>query len=132
MEWADKKPNRVVIICSCPSRIDDDETIMRKVEEMCNGKGNVELTFSEAGNAASALFESMTISGGGGSGARASVVMEVDPINTGKYRVKNVVINDGGSGYTSVPTVTFEAPDSGNQSVDDAYRFLEEFDETYE
>jgi hypothetical protein len=74
----------------------------------------------------------VTISGGGGSGARASVVMEVDPINTGKYRVKNVVINDGGSGYTSVPTVTFEAPDSGNQSVDDAYRFLEEFDETYE
>lgn len=69
---------------------------------------------------------------GDGSGARASVVMEADPINTGKYRVKSVTINDGGSGYTSVPTVTFEAPDDGNQSVDDTYRFLEEFDTVYE
>ena len=50
------------------AQIDADETIMRQVEEMCNGKANVELTFSEAGNAASALFESMTISGGGGGG----------------------------------------------------------------
>jgi len=74
----------------------------------------------------------ITISGGGGSGARASVTMEVDPINTGKFRVKSITINDGGTGYTSVPTVTFEAPDDGNQGVDDTYRFLEEFDTVYE
>ena len=74
----------------------------------------------------------ITISGGGGSGARASVTMEVDPINTGKFRVGSVTIDDGGTGYTSAPTVTFEAPDDGNQSVDDTYRFLEEFDTIYE
>lgn len=63
---------------------------------------------------------------------RAHAVMEPDPLNSGKFRVASVVIDDAGSGYSSVPTVTFEAPDGGNQGVDDSYRFLEEFDISYE
>ena len=74
----------------------------------------------------------ITITDGGGSGARASVVMEVDPLNSGKFRVASVTIDEGGTGYTEAPTVTFEAPDDGNQGVDDTYRFLEEFDTKYE
>ena len=89
----------------------------------------IELTYQGGGYTENGPNITIT---GDGSGARASVVMEADPINTGKYRVKSVTINDGGSGYTSVPTVTFEAPDDGNQSVDDTYRFLEEFDTVYE
>ena len=64
--------------------------------------------------------------------ARASVTMEADPLNTGKFRVASVTVDEGGSGYTTAPTVTFEAPDDGNQGVDDRYRFLEEFDVKYE
>lgn len=64
--------------------------------------------------------------------ARASAVMEIDPLNSGKFRVASVTIDDAGSGYTEAPTVTFEAPDDGNQGVDDTYRFLEEFDTKYE
>ncbi len=63
---------------------------------------------------------------------RAHAVMEPDPLNSGKFRVASVVIDDAGSGYSSVPSVTFEAPDGGNQGVDDSYRFLEEFDISYE
>ena len=59
---------RAIIICSCPSQIGTDKTIMRQVEKICEGRSNVELTFSEAGNASSELFENMSISGGGGGG----------------------------------------------------------------
>ena len=58
--------------------------------------------------------------------------MEVDPLNSNKYRVASVIVDDAGSGYVSAPTVTFEAPDDGNQGVDDTYRFLEEFDQSYD
>lgn len=70
----------------------------------------------------------ITLSGNG----RAHAVMELDPLNSGKYRVASVVIDDAGSGYSSAPTVTFEPPDDGNQGVDDTYRFLEEFDQSYD
>ena len=59
---------RAIIVCSCPSQIGNDKTIMRQVEKICEGRSNVELTFSEAGNASSELFENMSISGGGGGG----------------------------------------------------------------
>jgi len=64
--------------------------------------------------------------------ARASATMEADPLNSGKFRVASVTIDDAGDGYTTAPTVTFEAPDDGNQGVNDTYRFLEEFDTKYE
>lgn len=67
----------------------------------------------------------ITISGDG-SGARASAVMEPDPKNPSKYRVANVIIKDGGSGYSTAPSIIFEMP------VDDSYRFLTEFDKIYE
>ena len=46
--------------------------------------------------------------------------------------INNIVIDDAGSGYGAAPTITIEAPDLNNQKIDDAYRFLEEFDQTYE
>ena len=41
---------------------------MDQVKGMCAGKPNVEITFSEAGSATSAIFESMAVGGGGGGG----------------------------------------------------------------
>lgn len=89
------------------------------------------VTVTYKGEGYSQAGPNITITGDG-SGARASVVMEADPLNTGKFRVASVTVDAGGSGYTTAPTVTFEAPDDGNQGVDDRYRFLEEFDVKYE
>ena len=91
LEWADKRPNRIIIVYSVPSQIGNDRTIMRQVEDICQGREHVELTFSEAGNAASMLFESMTITapghpttgsggGGGGSGGGARIFSEADGV----------------------------------------------------
>lgn len=57
--------------------------------------------------------------------ARAHAVMDGDKIN-------KIIIDDPGSGYTAAPTVTIDPPDDGVQTIDDAYRFVEEFDQTYE
>lgn len=57
--------------------------------------------------------------------ARAHAVMSGD-------KIANIVIDDTGSGYTETPTITIEPPDDGIQTIDDAYRFIEEFDTTYE
>ena len=46
--------------------------------------------------------------------------------------INNIVIDDAGSGYSSAPTVTIDSPDDGVQTIDDAYRFLEEFEIEYE
>jgi len=46
------------------------------------------------------------ITGGGGAGATAEVVVEKDPVNYGGG-IGNINITNGGSGYTSPPTVTF-------------------------
>ena len=56
VSWVTKNPNRVVMICSCPSQIGDDKTIMDQVEKMCRGKDNIELTFSRGDNLAASLF----------------------------------------------------------------------------
>lgn len=56
--------------------------------------------------------------------ARAHAIMDGD-------KISSIVIDDAGSGYSEAPTVTIEAPDDGIQTIDDAYRFVEEFDETY-
>jgi hypothetical protein len=74
----------------------------------------------------------ITITAVSSNNARASATMETDPLNSGKFRVASVTIDDAGDGYTTAPTVTFEAPDDGTQSVDESYRFLEEFDTQYE
>ena len=62
---------------------------------------------------------SVTISGGGGSGATAVAVINSSGV------VTSFTVLTGGSGYTSVPTVTLSAPpgpmpsfmDTGNQSI---------------
>lgn len=90
------------------------------------------ITVNYKGEGYSENGPNVTITGGDGSGARASAVMEADPLNSGKFRVASVTINAGGSGYTSAPTVTFEAPDDGNQGINDTYRFLEEFDTSFD
>ena len=62
--------NRVLILCSCPARIGDDHKIMEQVDAMCQGNPKVEITFSKAGNAASNMFESGAVLGGGGAAQR--------------------------------------------------------------
>ena len=54
----------------------------------------------------------VTISGGGGSGANAFAVVNVTTGN-----VTSIVLNAGGSGYTTSPTITIGAPPSGNTAV---------------
>lgn len=93
-----------------------------------DGVGSIAITYAGAGYTSSGPNITIT---GDGTGARASVTMEADPLNSGKFKVKTITIDDAGSGYTEAPTVTFEAPDDGVQTIDDAYRFLEEFDESY-
>ena len=44
------------LVCSCPSRVGDDTTVMHQVREMARGQAKVVLTFSYAGNAASNLL----------------------------------------------------------------------------
>jgi len=63
LNWLDEDfSNRVIIMCSCPARIGDDSKIMEKVDTMCRGKSNVEITFSRAGNAAANLYKSDKVS----------------------------------------------------------------------
>ena len=56
VSWVTKNPNRVVMICSCPSQIGDDKTIMDQVEQMCRGNDNIELTFSRSENLDASLL----------------------------------------------------------------------------
>ena len=48
--------------------------------------------------------------------------------------VTKIVIDDAGSGYVTAPSVTFENPpdDKDNPFKDDPYRFIEEFDQSFE
>lgn len=59
--------------------------------------------------------------------ARAHAIMSEDGTS-----ISSIVIDDAGSGYSEAPTVTIESPDDGNQTKDDVYRFLEEFDISYD
>ena len=71
LDWVDEGDgNRVLILCSCPARIGDDHKIMEQVDAMCQGNLKVEITFSKAGNAASNMFESGAVLGGGGAAQR--------------------------------------------------------------
>ncbi len=45
-----------VVFCSCPSRIDNDTTVMQQVRDMARGQPKLLLTFRYAGNAASTLL----------------------------------------------------------------------------
>lgn len=56
----------------------------------------------------------VTISGGGGSGARAVAKVNASGV------VTSVVITDGGNGYTTAPTVTFSAPPIGTTATGNA------------
>ena len=51
------------------------------------------------GNTNFSVTPSVSITGGGGSGATASVTLSGDSVNS-------ITITNGGSGYTSAPTVT--------------------------
>ena len=67
LDWvAEGDGNRVLILCSCPARIGDDHKVMEQVDAMCQVNPKVEITFSKAGNAASNMFESGPVLGGGG------------------------------------------------------------------
>eukprot|EP01051_Picozoa_sp_SAG22_P022889 SAG22_NODE_5670_length_974_cov_2.330286_1_plen_263_part_10 len=66
-DWASKAgKHRVAIICSCPSRLGDDLTIMEQVEEAASEFDNIECCWSRQGNLADLLFEPGTVAVGGG------------------------------------------------------------------
>jgi hypothetical protein len=49
-------------------------------------------------------------------------------------KIKTITITDGGTGYTTVPTIDIEAPEGYEEfpGPADAYRFVEEFEQDYE
>jgi len=61
----------------------------------------------------------VTISGGGGSGAEAGATVSGGNVTaiTLWHTVSEVIISDKGQGYTSTPTVTFSAPASGGTTA---------------
>lgn len=68
--------------------------------------GNVvAIAVTTPGEYQSSTTPTITLSGGGGSGAQATAVM-----TTNNRNVFSVSVSNGGSGYTSTPTVTFAAP----------------------
>ena len=57
-DWASKPgKHRVVLICSCPSRLGDDTAVMERVEEMASEFDNIRCCWSRAGNLADVIFE---------------------------------------------------------------------------
>lgn len=70
----------------------------------------------------------VTISGGGGSNATAQSVLNADGT------INSIQVLNGGSGYTSVPTVTIEDPPDtvADPSAEDPYRFVAEFENIFE
>ena len=64
-DWASKKgKRRIALICSCPSRLGDDMTIMAQVEEAASEFDNIECCWSRAGNLADKIFEAGVATGG--------------------------------------------------------------------
>lgn len=70
----------------------------------------------------------VTISGGGGSGATAKAILNSDGT------INNITVTSAGSGYTSVPTVTIEDPPNtvASPTPADPYRFIAEFENIFE
>jgi hypothetical protein len=70
---------------------------------------------------------SVTLSGGGGSGAAASSILNSDGT------INKINITSGGSGYTTAPTVTIEVPPDyvSSPTPADPYRFIAEFDNVF-
>jgi hypothetical protein len=75
--------------------------------------GAITLNGSQFAGSGYTANPSVTISGGGGSGATATAVQ------TGGV-VTSVTITGAGSGYTSSPTITFSAPPAGGASANSA------------
>ena len=69
----------------------------------------------------------VTISGGGGSSATATSILNSDGT------LNSIKVTNGGSGYTSAPTVTIENPPNVVDPVTpaDPYRFIAEFENVY-
>lgn len=59
--------------------------------------------------------------------AKAIAVMDGD-------KIKSITVTDSGAGYVTAPTVTIEAPSNHEElpGPADAYRFVEEFEQSYE
>jgi len=70
----------------------------------------------------------VTISGGGGTGATASAVLNADGT------INSITITNAGSGYTSAPTITIEDPPNvvASPTPADPYRFITEFENVFE
>jgi len=94
--------------------VDMDRLSLLGIENLVN---NLELSnssvvvISSSNNWFSAAGLSVTISGGGGSGANAYIANT--QIDSNNHVLANVVVDSNGSGYTSSPTITI----SGNSSI---------------
>ena len=108
----------------------------KQTHEIANTKATATATISgDAVNAIALTYvgdnytyaPNVTFTGGGGSGASATAVMD------GK-KLKRIDIDSGGSGYTSAPTVVIEGPEGHVESPgpNDPFRFIEEFEQTFE
>ena len=62
--WYRPGKRRIALICSCPSRLGDDMTIMEQVEEAASEFDNIECCWSRAGNLADKIFEAGVATGG--------------------------------------------------------------------
>lgn len=94
--------------------VDLDRISLLAVENLVNtlGLGNSSMTvISSSTNWISAANLTLTISGGGGSGANAYVANT--QIDSNNHILANIVVDVAGSGYTSAPTLTI----SGNTSL---------------
>lgn len=70
----------------------------------------------------------VTISGGGGTGATATAILNSDGT------INSIKVDSGGSGFTSAPTVTIENPPDyvASPTPADPYRFIAEFENIFE
>lgn len=86
---------------------------------------NIDMTYNGAGYVNP---PSVTITGGGGSGATAEAILNTDGT------INRINVTAAGSGYTSVPTVTIENPPNyvASPTPADPFRFIAEFENVFE
>lgn len=74
-------------------------------------------SYSNQGQTGIGLHVTVTIAGGGGSGAEAVAILGEYPDGTGHGFVSQVIVTNGGSGYSSTPTIAFAPGQNTNPIV---------------
>ena len=94
--------------------VDTERLSVLAIENLCNNLGldNTSVVVTQSStNWATAANLTVTISGGGGSGANAYI--SNNQIDSNNSILANLVVDVAGSGYTTTPTITF----SGNTAI---------------